>query len=190
VSLAEYRETREAGVDEHHAPGAVDGELVDVEIAGDLAVARHVQPVEMLVGALGAHQDVFQAPDLVDRRHIDPIAVAPQPHGAGEIALMHRETAIGQHADEEQLAGLIRGERQADAVHQQPVDQPARAADVGRGVAHGRRRRHRGGGWGAGSRRCCDCIGDARRRRAIRVIGIALVVLRHAPTRTVGAVDP
>ena len=120
------------GVDEHDAVVAVDGDLVDVEVAGGLGIARHIEPVELLVGHLARAKHILQAPDLRDRRHVNALLVDAQPHGPDEIALVHGQPAVGQDADQHQLSGLIGGQGEADAVDRQPIDQTARGADIGR----------------------------------------------------------
>ena len=84
------------GVDEHDAVVAINGDLVDVEVAGGLGIARHKKPVELLVGHLARAKHVLQAPDLRDRRHVNALLVDAQPHGPDEIALVTDSLRLGR----------------------------------------------------------------------------------------------
>ena len=57
-------ETRIVRIDEHDLSALVDGDLVDVEVASGLGVARYLEPVELLVGHLTLLEPVLRTPDL------------------------------------------------------------------------------------------------------------------------------
>ena len=131
VDGIEGGETGIFGIDEDDVSALADGNLVDVEVAGGLRVARHVEPVELLVGHLTLREHVLQTPDLGDGREVDALGVGAEAHGAHEVALIDRQASSRQSADQHQLSGLIGGERQADAVRGEPVDKTTRGADFG-----------------------------------------------------------
>ena len=143
VGDAHRREAGEFGVDEDHPAGPVDAELVDVDVAGGLGVARHVEPVEILVGPLVRGEHVLEPPDLEQRADIEPRRGRVDAHRAHVILLVEGDLAARQQADQEQLAGLVGGEGEAAAVARQPVAEAARDADLG--LVGGRLRRLRRG---------------------------------------------
>lgn len=151
------------GADEDQPAGGVDAHLVHVEVGNGLAAARHIKAVEVLVGALVGTQDILEAPDLREAREQQPLAVADQAHGAHEVALVQRQRAVGQNADEEELARLIGRESERAVVHCKPLRKPARARHVG---DERLRRSDLGTGRiGSGLRleRCGGVIGSGRR---------------------------
>src|SRR5439155_1897137 len=99
--------------DEDQATPGLDRQVVNVEIAGGIAAARHVEAVAALV-QLPRPEDVLETPQLVERTEPQGLTVAPQPHAAVEGAFEHGQPAIGMPAQEEQFAGLVGGEGQAD----------------------------------------------------------------------------
>ena len=128
-------ETAEQGIDENHPAVGVDGDVVDVEIAGGVADLGNVEPVVALV-CLSRCQRVLEPPELIQRGHPQTVTVRAQPHAAAEGALEDRESSVGLQPDQEQLAHLIGGERQAQPLLRQP-----RGELPGRGKRHlGRRR--------------------------------------------------
>jgi hypothetical protein len=66
-----------------------------------------------------------------------------QAHGAVKGALGHGEPAIGVQADQEQLAGLVGGEGEREALLGQPGRELARGQKLQRRPAGSRRRRFR-----------------------------------------------
>ena len=125
VALVERRQAAEARVDEDDPAAGLDGDVVDVEVAGGVADARDVEPIAALV-ELARPQDVLEAPELVERTHPQRLAVAPQAHAAVEGALEDRQRAVRAAAEEEQLADLVGREGQADVVVGQPAREVAR----------------------------------------------------------------
>ena len=66
VAVADRGEAAEQRVDEQQPPVGVDRQIVDVEVAGDVALPRHVEPVMALV-ELARGERVLEPPDLVER---------------------------------------------------------------------------------------------------------------------------
>src|SRR5690606_12464711 len=118
------------GVDEHDLAVRADAELVDVEVADGLRVARHVALVVLAVDHLVRAQHVLEAPQLVQPAQVDPLGVADHAHRALEDALEERDPALLVAADQVYAAALVGGDRQRHAVAGQPGRQPARAALV------------------------------------------------------------
>ena len=81
-------------VDEHHPAARLDGDVVDVEVAGGVADAGHVEAVVALV-ELAGREHVLEAPELVERAQPQRLAVGPQAHAAVEGALEDGEPAVG-----------------------------------------------------------------------------------------------
>src|SRR5688572_2548396 len=113
------------GVDEDGPAVAVDGDLMDVDVADGDRGARDVDPVEMLVGALVAVQDVFEAPDLRQPANIEPIALGAHAHSADEILLVEGDLLVAAQAHQEELARLVGGKGNARPDGSQPVREPA-----------------------------------------------------------------
>ena len=120
-------------------PAVVRGDLVDVDVAERLRVARHEEGVERLVGGLAGAEDILQPPQLELAGEVEPAGAVSEAHGALEILLVDRHGAVGLRADEEQLAGLVGGEGEAHAVARQPAREPARGREVERAGRGGRR---------------------------------------------------
>lgn len=123
------REARVLGVDEQEAPGGIDAEFVHVEVGHRLSPPRHEEAVEMLVGALIGAEDVLEAPDLRETGEEQGLAVAGHPHGAQEVALVQRQGSVGRHADEVEVAALVRREGERASMHREPLRERPRAAD-------------------------------------------------------------
>ena len=97
----------------------VDGDVVDIEVAGRVGHLRHVEPVVSLVELAGLEQ-VLETPELVKRAQPDGLAIGPKAHRAVERALENGEPAFGVTPQQEELARLVGGERQADPLLGQP----------------------------------------------------------------------
>ena len=69
---------------------------------------------------LAGLEQVFETPELVQRAQPEGLAVGPEAHGAVERALENGEPAFGVTPQEEELARLVGGERQADLLLGQP----------------------------------------------------------------------
>ncbi len=133
--LADRGDAAEQGVDEQRPAVAVDGDVVDVEIAGGVGDPGHVEAIGAVVDP-PRRQRVLEPPQLVERAHPQRIPGRAQPHAARERAFEDRQPPVRLQPDQEQLAGLIGGERQAQPAFRQP-----RRELPGRGQHHLRRRR-------------------------------------------------
>ena len=150
-----------------------------IDVARGVRHARHIEPLVMqglLVGELAWPEHVFEPPDLGDGREVEPLWGGHQPHGAHEVALEHRKPAVEQGTDQHELAGLIGGERDAEAVGGEEVDEATRGGDgalllllAGRPAAL-----LRGGGRGRSFRRGCRFRISGRRRRGAFDDGVLL----------------
>lgn len=116
-------------VDEHHSAAAVDGDIVHVEVTGGVGHARHVEPVIAVVRLL-LGQRIVETPELRARAHVEAIGAHTQAHGAVEVPLEGRETAVGFEPDQKETVGLVRREGQADARLVQPGEEVARSGDL------------------------------------------------------------
>lgn len=83
------------GIDEDDAVIAVDGNLMNVEVACGLGIAWHIQPIELLVSHLSLLEDVLQTPNLGNCRKIDALGARTQSHRTHEVALINRESTSG-----------------------------------------------------------------------------------------------
>ena len=165
-------EAAELGVHEDHPTRFVDAEFVHVDIARGLGVARDIEPVEMLVGPFVWRKHIFQPPDLEERADIETLRRRVQAHGAHIILLVEADLAVGQHADEKELPGLVGAEGEAAIVADQPVAEAAGDTDLG--LVGGGLRRLRGG------LRFLDR--DVRRQLFLGFgLGSRCLLLRHLP---------
>ncbi len=130
VAHARHRQAGELGVDEDDAVIRVDGDLVPVEVAGVLGVAREVERVEMLVGELARPEHVLKPPDADIRHEKDALGVGVDAHGARKVALVERNPAVLHHADEEELPGLVGGEGERSVARAEPIGEAARRGDL------------------------------------------------------------
>src|SRR5262249_21208718 len=131
----------EQRTDEDDPAVCFDGDVVDVEVAGGVADLGEVESIVAVVQEAGP-QCVLEAPELIQAAHPERLPVAPQAHAAVEGALEDGEPAVGLHADQEEFAGLVSGEGQADALLGEPGGGVARGVDLeprllGRGRGHG-----------------------------------------------------
>jgi hypothetical protein len=129
VRLRERRQAAKEGVDEHQPPVCVDGEVVDVEVAGGVADLWYVEAVVAVLLFAGG-KDVLEAPDLVEAAEVEAVGGAAQAHAAVEAALDDRQLAIGLEADQEEFADLVGGQRERELLLAEP------GGELGRG-AHG-----------------------------------------------------
>ena len=88
-------------------PSLANAELMDVERAGELRVARHIAFVEHRVGQLAFAQDVFEPPDLVQPAHVQALAVADDAHRALVNAFVERQPAGLVGAEQVQPPALV-----------------------------------------------------------------------------------
>ena len=128
VALAQLGDAVVLRVDHQHAPVGVARHVVHVDVAGDMSHPGHVQRVVAVVRRAGV-EDVLKPPHLEGGAHPQPLGLSPQSHGALKGALEHRQHAVGAHAHEEELAGLIRGECETAPHRREPVRQLARGED-------------------------------------------------------------
>ena len=114
VRGARPRQAGEQRVDEDGVAGGVERDVVHVDVAGDVAHLRDVEAVEAVVRLPGL-QHVLEAPELIERAHPQRLAISAEPHAPLERALEDGKAPVGLEAEEEELARLIGGERQARA---------------------------------------------------------------------------
>ena len=166
VALRERREAAVRGVDEDDAAALVDRDVVDVEVAGGVRLARHVEAVEAVV-QLARRERVVELPELPARAQQQPVRRGVQAHRPVEVALEDREPAALLHADQEQAVRLIGREREARAGLGEPGQEVPRDADLeGRGL-----RCHRAGSGAGRARRSSQTIRAARAGRMIQPAG-------------------
>jgi hypothetical protein len=69
MGVAYRRQATEQGVDENDAAMLVDGNIVNIYIAGDVRHLRHIETIET-VALLARRQHVVELPELVERTQI------------------------------------------------------------------------------------------------------------------------
>jgi hypothetical protein len=116
---------------------------MDVEVAGGPGQLGHVDAVVALM-RLARRQRIVEAPELVERAHQEPLRARPQAHAALEGAIEDRQLAVRPQAEQEQLAGLVGGEGEAEPLLGQPGGELTRRGQV----ESGGRMRSRGHGAG------------------------------------------
>src|SRR5207342_3031531 len=127
VRLAQFCQARVLGVDEHHLAVAADAELVDVQVADRLRIARHVAAVELSVDDLIGAQDVLEPPQLVQATEIDSLRVADNAHRALEDALEEGHASLLVAAHQVHASGLVGRNGKRNAIAGEPAGEPARA---------------------------------------------------------------
>ena len=135
VRLAGRRDAGEQRVGEDDAAVAVEGEVVDVEVAGVMGELRHDRPHRSRrVGA--PSRGIDEGGNLVHRCDGEAAAGDGHPHRPVERALEDRQ-AVGVRvaADEEDLAALVGGEGEAAA----GLGEPARRTGAKRSARSARR---------------------------------------------------
>jgi hypothetical protein len=134
VHLIDGGEAGIFGVDEDQPVVGIDRELMGVNVARRIGHARNIEALvvqRLLVGELPWSQHILQAPNLGDGGEMDVLRRCREPHGAHEVPLEHREPAVMQGPDQHELAGLVRGEREAQAIGGEEIDETARGRDGG-----------------------------------------------------------
>jgi hypothetical protein len=142
VADAGLGQAGDQGVDERHLPVGADREVVHVEVAGGPGELRHVEPVVALV-RLAGRERVVEAPELPEGREVELAAVRGQAHGAVEAALEQGQPPVRLQAEQEQLAGLVGGAGERQALLGQPGGELARGHQL-EGRRGQRRLRQRG----------------------------------------------
>ncbi len=118
VPAADAAQAGELGVDRQQAVGAA-ADVVDVEDAGVVAGDGDPQAVEVagFLRVVGGHvPGVAEDGDLADGGQGHQVAVDGDPHGMVEGAGVLHEAALAQRRNEDQSVGLVRADRQGDAV--------------------------------------------------------------------------
>ena len=85
-------------------------------------------------------RDLHHLPNLVSRTQPDrlPVRRGPHAHAVVVCPFKHRQRSVGLATDEKQLACLVCGERQADAVFGQPIQEISRAVRLQPRLRNGR----------------------------------------------------
>ena len=131
------RQAAEEGVDEQRLAVVIDTEIVNIQVAGCIGHARHVERVVALI-ALASFEAIFETPQLVERAHPQRSAFRHQAHAAIEGAFEYRQPTVGIQAQQKKLARLIGGESEGDVLLRHPGRELARAGDLQFGLRCGR----------------------------------------------------
>ncbi len=75
-AVGQRRNAAELGGDEHGSAVVVDGDVVDVQVAGGVRYLGHIEPVVPLV-KLAAPQKVLETPELIASAEPQGLAVGP-----------------------------------------------------------------------------------------------------------------
>ena len=118
----------------------VDGNVVDIEITSDIAELGQKEGIKVVMTLISG-ADVFEAPKLIQGAEVEASAVAAEAHGSFQRPLEDPELAGGIKAKKEDLAGLIRSERQTEMLLPQPSPELPGSIDIQRGRPRGGGRR-------------------------------------------------
>ena len=144
VRDARFAQAAVAGVDEDDIAISPDTELVNIDIAGRLHVARNINPVMHLVGALVGAKDIFHPDDLCQGAEIDAIGIADHTHRLRIYGLMQGQLAVRTVADQVEPSGLIGGKADREICAGQKSGQPLGKIDVDPATFRRNGGRHRG----------------------------------------------
>ena len=72
---------------------------MDVDFAGDVGAARHVEAVMNLIGDLVRPKQIFQPPDFVRRADIEGLGKYREARAAGELRRAQHHRPVRTHAD-------------------------------------------------------------------------------------------
>jgi hypothetical protein len=135
VGFADGGEAGEEGVDEDRAALTVDGDVVDVEVAGGVADRWDIKAVVAVV-ALARGEVILEAGELVVGGEPEGLGGGVQAHAAAEAALVDGELVILGEAQQEELAGLVGGEGEAEPLLREPGGQAGGGGEIEGGGAH------------------------------------------------------
>ncbi len=126
VFWRQRRETIESRVDENRPVIAIDADVVQVEIAGEMEGPRDVAGVEDVVDALMGGEHILEPNDLGARRQRQPVrAVDGYPHRLRQDGLMEMR-ALGTPPEEIENARLVGRKRDRDVEVRETRDHAVR----------------------------------------------------------------
>ena len=126
VFWRQRRQAIESRVDENRPVVAIDADVVQVEIAGEMEGPRDVAGVEDVVDALMGGEHILEPNDLGARRQRQPVrAVDGYPHRLRQDGLMEMR-ALAAAAEEIENARLVGGKRDRDVEVRETRDQAGR----------------------------------------------------------------
>jgi hypothetical protein len=96
-----------------------------VVVAGDLRIARRIEPVDRVVFEFVQPQDGLDPPERRFRTDIDPLGKGDESNCAPITACARRLPPIGARADENAAAAPICSTDEPDSMPDQPVAEPA-----------------------------------------------------------------
>src|SRR6185312_6286486 len=115
-------------IDEDHLAILADAQLVDIQVADRLGVARDIALVELVMDHLVRAQHILEAPQLEQAPEIETLRIAHDTHGTREEALEEGHPALLVAADEVKTARLVGRNGQGQLVAGQPAGQSTRTA--------------------------------------------------------------